>query len=114
MANKFERIKFDERLEIERLLGLNFGIGSISRAMQKPYTTIYTEIVRNGGVLNYNAQKAQQRSDFLTKSKVSISDHYNERVTTKENVDKIDIQKQIDVLKMQVQILSEAIKEMKR
>lgn len=59
----FNRITFEERQIIEKLLKENMSVFKIADAIGKSFQTLYKEFDRAGGKKFYNADAAQERAD---------------------------------------------------
>lgn len=107
----YEKIRtiltFEERQAIERNLKLGYSASSISRRIGRSKNSIVWEVRRNGGMKNYNAEKAQLQSDIRNSERIQKIKKKNQD-QKKPNA----IWQRIENLEMQVEILVETIKEL--
>ncbi|SRR5258708_1294169 len=107
-----KRLTLQEREKIQTGLNNCLNYYQLAEFVGRSRSTINYEVVLNGGRSNYNAIEAQNRSLNQTRRGVyKIPDETNNQRFLD---DPAKIQQQIDSVKMQMQILSETIKEMKR
>ncbi len=91
---KYEHLTLEKRSLIEGFLKQGKNGAEIARLLEKSTSSISYELRENGGRATYNAEKAQSRA----------KSRYKERGTRTE--------KRLISLEMQVQILSETLKEL--
>lgn len=99
-------ITFEERQAIEKYLKLGFSASSIARQLERSKNSIVWEVRRNGGREKYNAKLAQKDCDKrneIRKEKVSY--------TNSKRSSEFNYKKRIENIEMQLEILSETIKE---
>ena len=100
MAGKY--ITYEERKLIEKFLKENKTYAYISKALNRPPSTIRYEITRVGSK-NYTAEKA-----------TPINSYYRLEVDEVDKIKGSDLKQKIENLEMQIGILMETIKEMKK
>ncbi len=100
-------LTFEERVLIEKYIKKGFSLSEISKVIGRGGTTIAFEVRRSGGRDNYCSSTAQSLSEERHRNKSRKLSILN------EGEPKVFIFKQrIENLEMQVEILSETIKEM--
>jgi IS30 family transposase len=108
--SKCKRITFEEREKIEMLLKKGFGMYSTATAIQRPNSTVTYEIRNNGGRHGYDAVKAQQRADTASeRGSETLKLRGGNRKSIKES-----FEQRINNLEMQLEIILQTIKEIKR
>ena len=110
MANKVKVITFEERKAIKNLINKGYKLSEISRDIGRGKNTIIAEVRRNGGPLLYDPVKAEERYQILRKAKIERCREMNRN--PRNNPYKA-LQTRIQNLEMQVEILVEAIKELR-
>lgn len=124
---KLKRLTFEERENLQFYLEKcpNKSIREISKSLNRPESTIYTEINRMGKRNDYNAVRAQKRYETLNSVKTEtlrpdedIEQINNEKVINEEeDIFKINIKdflslpKRMLNLEMQLEILYDTIKD---
>ncbi len=99
-------ITFDERLKIEKYIKKGYSCGDIAKMIGRSKNGVVCE-VRRGGKEHYDAKLSQKLTDNILKEKYKkMSDRNKARQTT------FKFKQRIENLEMQVEILSETIKEM--
>ena len=95
---------FEERLVLEENLKRNYSMEKIGRIMNRSGTGLHKEVKKNGGRYKYNAVEAQKRAEKNREQRDRSNYHQGK-------VYKIEVR--ITNLEMQIDILFEAIKELK-
>lgn len=108
------KLTFEERLEIEKLLKQNIPKIQISRNIKRNSATIYSEIKNNGGPLHYEAVKAQENADLSNERRSQSLKKWNaiHRPPTTVNQYRVKLQKlseQLFILEQKVDILEKII-----
>lgn len=93
--NKKKYITFEERKTIEKLLEEKKSVAHITQFLNRPRSTISYEINKRGDKNSYCAEESQNNS-------------------YKRSSKKFDFKKRIENLEMQVEILSDTIKEIRK
>lgn len=97
-----------ERKKIEALLRTGISCSAISRKIERGKNTVVSEVKRCGGRLTYTAKEAQKRYEQTRNERYEKLRQINlgqrSSVTT--------MTERIDCLEMQVEILSETLKEL--
>jgi DNA-binding transcriptional MerR regulator len=99
----FKRLNFQERKVIQDLLDHGTEIKDISEILQRSQATVRAEIKKYGGVRSYNAENAQKNSDLTKKE---ANKYKNSPVQ--------HLRIRVDNLEMQLEIMTETLKEMNR
>src|SRR5260221_13534542 len=104
---QWKPLNADERRFIEKLMKEGRTINFIAKSLRRANSSIHTEVSKNGGRQNYVAEKAialhantkAQRSNNMTTARAV------QREKRKEFISRVE------ALEMQIQILTEIIKE---
>lgn len=98
----------NELYEIERMLQSNTPIKRIAEALGRTESGVQNKISNFGGVLNFSAREAiEYRKNILMKEKTTKKTAPSNTLTPANN----SILDRVDALEMQVQILTQVIKQ---
>jgi IS30 family transposase len=100
-----------ERKKIERFLKMRFSCGAIAKELGRSKNGVVSEVRRNGGKKEYNAEKAQEQAETRRTNKYKNLIEINKGKRENHPIHRMKMR--IDNLEMQLEILYETIKEMK-
>jgi IS30 family transposase len=105
-----ELITLNERKLIHKWIKKEISLSNIAKKINRPRTTIFGEVRKNGGRYKYNWQDAQKRSDKVNKERIEKICKYHK--SNKFNP-YIELQKKIGNIEMHIEILIDEIKQIK-
>lgn len=100
------RIKYEERIQIEKYLSQGKKRGEIADLIKRSKNGVNTEIRKNGGPEAYSAIKAQARAEKIREDAYRKLSEFNKK--QREN----SLTKRVQNLEMQIEILHDCIKEL--
>ncbi len=100
-------LSLEQRQKIQEFIKTPMTFVEMSPLIGKSKSTIAAEVKSNGGRLHYNAHEAQARAD----KKKSNSTSTEMPIESQSNLEK-SLDSRVKSLEMQVQILSETLKEL--
>jgi len=110
MMKKVTRLTLQERMLIEKHIKRDLSCREIAKIIGRSKNGVTSEIRRNGGREKYNAEQANLNTIHIEQQKYQKLSERN-----KAQAYKSSFEKRIDNLEMQLQILTETIREiMKR
>ena len=107
-SNRNFPITYEERVEIQKHLDAGKKREEIAILIKRSTNGVNAEIRRNGGPKEYNAIKAQARSENKREASYRNLSQFNEK--QKENT----LTKRVQNLEMQIEILHDCVKELMR
>ncbi len=102
-------IDFEERKLIEKHLKRELSCTEISKLISRSKNAVVTEVRKNGGREKYCAKEAQKLVELTKKERYQKLSERNRKM---KNVSSLGLR--IQSLEMQIEILHETIKEMKK
>lgn len=111
MAIKGTVLTFVERKNIKKLIGEGYNLSEIAREIDRGKNTVIAEVRRNGGPLFYDPVKAEERAQALKQERAERCRELNKKQLSNPYS---EIKDRIQNIEMQVEILVDAIKELRR
>jgi len=110
---KKDLLTIEERKEIEKYVQLKLPFSSIALILGRSVNGIRSEVEKNGGILEYNAEKSQSNYQERLKSSVTRLNEYNGSLSNQNLKKDFDsLKTEVDSLKMQIEILTEMVKNL--
>jgi IS30 family transposase len=107
----FKLLTIEERLEIERLIKCEYSLAKISRILGRGKNTIVLEVTRNGGRDLYDGYKA---NNYFIERKNNKILNLRKALNTDGILNLLSINKKMSLMEMQIEILIEQIRELKK
>ncbi len=104
---RVRHITMDERIHIEQGIREKKSLPAIAKELERANSTILYEVTKNGGKENYTAEKANAKCiECIERVKRKFTE------MAKRRMDLTNALPRIQALEMQVQILSDTLKEL--